>query len=161
MRQAGRVLPEYRAIRERHDLVAISRDPELCAEVTLQPVCRFGADAAILFADIMTPLIGLGLDVRIVEREGPVLSQPIRERSDLDRLRPLEPEEDVPYVLDAIRLIRQRLKPEVALIGFAGAPFTLASYLVEGRASRTYEHTKRLMYGQPDVWAELMRRLAG
>src|SRR5581483_10870986 len=105
--------------------------------------------------------IGLGLDVRIVEREGPVLSQPIRERSDLDRLRPLEPEEDVPYVLDAIRLIRQRLKPEVALIGFAGAPFTLASYLVEGRASRTYEHTKRLMYGQPDVWAELMRRLAG
>jgi uroporphyrinogen decarboxylase len=160
MRQAGRVLPEYRAIREQHDLVGITRQPELCAEVTLQPVKRFGVDAAILFADIMTPLIGIGLDLRIVEREGPVLAQPMRGAGDLAALRALEPGQDVPYVLEAIRIVREQLPSGGALIGFAGGPFTLASYLVEGRASRTFEHTKRLMYGQPGVWAELMDRLA-
>ncbi|MBV8084198.1 MAG: uroporphyrinogen decarboxylase [Chloroflexi bacterium] len=160
MRQAGRVLPEYRAIRERHDLVSISQQPELCAEVTLQPVRRFGVDAAILFADIMTPLIAIGLDLRIVEREGPVLGTPIRCAADLERLRPLEPEEDVPYVMEAIRLVRQQLPAELPLICFAGGPFTLASYLIEGRASRTFERTKQLMYCQPAVWASLMERLA-
>jgi len=160
MRQAGRVLPEYRAVREKHDLLAITHQPELCAEVTLQPVRRLGVDAAILFADIMTPLIGIGLDVRIVEHAGPVLASPIRSLHDVSRLRPLEPEQDVPFVLETIRLLRQQLPPEVALIGFAGAPFTLASYLVEGKSSRTFDQTKRLMYGQPEVWRELMSRLA-
>lgn len=160
MRQAGRVLPEYRAIREQHDLVGITRQPDLCAEVTLQPVRRFGVDAAILFADIMTPLIGIGVDLRIVEHEGPVLSRPMRCADDLSSLTPLEPERDVPYVLETIRLVRQQLPAGVALIGFAGGPFTLASYLVEGKSSRTFEHTKRLMYGQPEVWAQLMDRLA-
>jgi uroporphyrinogen decarboxylase len=160
MRQAGRVLPEYRAVRQKHDLLAITHQPELCAEVTLQPVRRLGVDAAILFADIMTPLIGIGLDVRIVERAGPVLASPLRSPEDVARLRPLEPEQDVPFVLETVRIVRGQLPPEVALIGFAGAPFTLASYLVEGGASRTFEQTKRLMYGQPEVWRELMSRLA-
>ncbi len=160
MRQAGRALPEYRRIRERHDLLAITHQPELCAEVTLQPLRRLGVDAAILFADIMTPLIAIGLDVRIVEHAGPVLEQPVRTEADLARLRPLEPDQDVPFVLETIRLVRQQLSPESALIGFAGAPFTLASYLVEGRASRTFEQTKRLMYSRPDLWDRLMSRLA-
>src|SRR5579862_2803737 len=160
MRQAGRVLPEYRAVRQKHDLLAITHDPELCAEVTLQPLRRLGVDAAILFADIMTPLIGLGLDVRIVEQSGPVVAEPIRSDEGLTRLRPLEPQQDVPFVLETICLLRGQLPAGVALIGFAGAPFTLASYLVEGKASRTFDHTKRLMYSQPAVWARLMDRLA-
>jgi uroporphyrinogen decarboxylase len=160
MRQAGRVLPEYRAVRARHDLPAIVRQPELCAEVTLQPVRRLGVDAAILFADIMTPLMAIGLDIRILEGAGPVLAEPVRTLDDARRLRALEPERDVPFVMETIRLLRAELPAEVALIGFAGAPFTLASYLVEGKASRTFEHTKRLMYGESDVWCELMDRLA-
>jgi len=161
MRQAGRVLPEYRAVRERYDLLAITHQPELCAEVTLQPVKRLGVDAAILFADIMTPLIGIGLDVRIVENIGPVLADPICAEADLARLRPLEVEQDVPFVLETIRLLRQELPPGIPLIGFAGGPFTLASYLIEGGASRTFEQTKRLMYCQPLLWHALMERLAG
>ncbi|HLQ33986.1 MAG TPA: uroporphyrinogen decarboxylase [Chloroflexota bacterium] len=160
MRQAGRVLPEYRAVRQKNDLLAITHQPELCAEVTLQPVRRLGVDAAILFADIMTPLIGIGLDVDIIEHAGPVLSSPIRTAEDVRRLRALEPEQDVPFVIETIRLVRQQLPPEIALIGFAGAPFTLASYLVEGKSSRTFDKTKRLMYTEPDVWGELMSRLA-
>src|SRR5579883_860545 len=160
MRQAGRVLPEYREVRKKHDLLAITHQPELCAEVTLQPVRRLGVDAAILFADIMTPLIATGVDLRIVEHAGPVLADPIRCSQDVARLRPLEPEQDVPFVLETIRIVRQQLPREVALIGFAGGPFTLASYLVEGKSSRTFEHTKRLMYGQPEVWRDLMERLA-
>jgi uroporphyrinogen decarboxylase len=160
MRQAGRVLPEYRRVRKRHDLVAITQQPELCAEVTLQPVRRLRVDGAILFADIMTPLLGLGLDVRIVEHAGPVLAEPIRSEAALTALRPLQPEQDVPFVLETIRLVRRELPQDIALIGFAGAPFTLASYLVEGRASRTFEQTKRLMYSQPALWAKLMERLA-
>jgi uroporphyrinogen decarboxylase len=160
MRQAGRVLPEYRQVRQKHDLPAITHQPELCAEVTLQPVRRLGVDAAILFADIMTPLMATGVDLRIVEQAGPVIGSPIRCLSDVDCLRPLEPEQDVPFVLETIRILRRELPAETALIGFAGAPFTLASYLVEGKASRTFEHTKRLMYGAPEVWSELMDRLA-
>ena len=160
MRQAGRVLPEYRAVREKHDLLAITHQPELCAEVTMQPVRRLGVDAAILFADIMTPLIGIGLDIRIIEGSGPVLAEPMRSGDGLRRLRPLEPEQDVPFVLETIRLLRRELSPDVALIGFAGAPFTLASYLVEGKSSRTFDTVKRLMHSQPDVWHELMHRLA-
>src|SRR5262249_13822579 len=157
---AGRVLPEYRAVRERYDLLGITQQPELCAEVTLQPVKRLGVDAAILFADIMTPLIGIGLDIRIVEHLGPVLDQPVATEADLARLRPIEPEQDVPYVLETLRLLRRELPPQTPLIGFAGAPFTLASYLVEGRSSRTFEATKTLMYAQPAIWHELMSRLS-
>lgn len=160
MRQAGRVLPEYRAVRQKHDLLAITHQPELCAEVTLQPVRRLGVDAAILFADIMTPLIATGVDLRIVENAGPVMASPIRTADDVCRLRRIVPEQDVPFVLESIRLVRQELPPDVALIGFAGGPFTLASYLVEGKSSRTFEHTKRLMYRQPHAWQALMSCLA-
>ncbi|MDE3078309.1 MAG: uroporphyrinogen decarboxylase, partial [Chloroflexota bacterium] len=160
MRQAGRALPEYRRIRQDHDLLAITHQPELCAEVTLQPVRRLGVDAAILFADIMTPLIGVGLDVQLVDNTGPVVAEPFRSLSDFDRLRPLEPEQDVSFILETIRLLRAELPPGVPLIGFAGAPFTLASYLVEGKSSRTFALTKAFMYGQPELWRQLMERLA-
>jgi uroporphyrinogen decarboxylase len=158
MRQAGRSLPEYRAIREKHSVLEISRTPELCAEVTLQPLRRLGVDAAILFADIMHPLIGVGVELDLVEDVGPVVQHPVRDATDLRCLRPIEPEADLPYVLDSVRLLKRELGP-VPLIGFAGAPFTLASYLVEGKPSRTFLQTKMLMYRAPDVWHELMHRL--
>jgi uroporphyrinogen decarboxylase len=159
MRQAGRVLPEYRAVRERRSLVEITRQPELCAEVTLQPLRRFPLDAAVMFADIMTPLIAIGVEVEIVENVGPVIRHPIHDESGLAALRPIEPEADVPYVLETIRLLITELHPERALLGFAGAPFTLASYLVEGRPSRDFTRTKTLMYAHPALWHALMERL--
>jgi len=160
MRQAGRSLPEYRAVRERASLIEITRQPELCAEVTLQPVRRLGVDAAILFSDIMAPLIAIGVDVELAEGVGPVIAEPVRHRRDLERLRELEPAGDVPHVLETIRLLREELAPmNVALIGFAGAPFTLASYLIEGRPSRDFTLTKQLMYSEPVLWNELMERL--
>jgi len=159
MRQAGRALPEYRAIRERASLLEICRNPDLCAEVTIQPVRRYGVDAAILFADIMLPLIGVGVDLDIVEGVGPVVAHPIAAGSDLSVLRPLEPA-DVAFVADDIAAVLARLGNEVPLIGFSGAPFTLASYLIEGRPSRDFLRTKRLMYGAPALWDELMMRLA-
>lgn len=161
MRQAGRSLSEYRAIREKYSLLEICRRPELCAEVTLQPVRRLGVDAAILFADIMLPLLGAGVDLDIVEGVGPVVARPMRSRAEVESLRPLDPEEGVPFVLEGIRCTLDRLQGEVPLLGFSGAPFTLASYLVEGRPSRDFLYTKRLMYRAPDVWDDLMRRLAG
>ncbi|MBW8827162.1 MAG: uroporphyrinogen decarboxylase [Acidobacteria bacterium] len=161
MRQAGRSLPEYRALREKHPrFSAVIEEPELAAEVTLQPVRRHGVDAAILFSDIMTPVQAIVPGVDIHPGKGPVVDEPFRTKADLDRLRPIEPEADLPYVLEAVRLVRAELPPEVALIGFAGAPFTVASYLVEGGKSNDYRHTKALMYGAPDVWAELAGRLA-
>lgn len=160
MRQAGRSLPEYRAIKEHHSLLEICRRPELCAEVTLQPVRRLGVDAAILYADIMHPLVGIGIDLDIVENVGPVIAEPIRTSADLPRLRPLE-SDDIQFVLDDIACILAELSGTLPLIGFTGAPFTLASYLVEGRPSRDFVATKRLMYGAPDVWHDLMDRLAG
>lgn len=160
MRQAGRVLPEYRAVRERMSLLEICRQPDLCAEVTLQPVRRFGVDAAILFADIMHPLVGIGIGLEIREQVGPVIDEPVRSAADLPRFRALDPEGDLPYVFDAIRLLRRELADERPLIGFAGAPFTLASYLIEGRPSRDFLRTKALMYGAPEVWHALMDRLA-
>lgn len=160
MRQAGRALPEYRAIKERHSLLEITRQPELCAEVTLQPVRRLGVDAAILYSDIMSPLAAVGVDLELVENVGPVVRDPIRSRADLARLRPLAPEADVPFVLDTIRLLRGELAASgTPLIGFAGAPFTLAGYLVEGKPSRDFARTKQLMYGDPDLWHALMERL--
>ena len=154
MRQAGRSLPEYRAVREHATLVEITRDPALCAEVTLQPVRRLGVDAAILFADITTPFAGLGVPFDIVEGRGPVIETPVRTLDDIARLRPFEPERDVAPLLDAIRLVRAA--SPVPLIGFAGAPFTLACYLVEGGPAREFVRTRTLMHAEPATWAALM-----
>jgi uroporphyrinogen decarboxylase len=158
MRQAGRSLPEYRAVRERAGMLDIVFNPELAAEVTLQPVRRLSVDAAILFSDIVVPLVAVGIDVRLEAGTGPVLDQPFRSADDLRRLRPLEPEADMPYVLETVRLLVKEL--QVPLIGFAGGPFTVASYLVEGRASKHHAATKSLMYGNPSVWSALLEALA-
>ena len=161
MRQAGRVLPEYRAVRERMTLLEICRHPELCTEVTLQPIRRFEMDAAILFADLMHPLVGIGIDLELAEHVGPVIAEPVRTEADLARIRPLDTAADLPYVLESIRLIKRELAGKIPLIGFVGAPFTLASYLVEGKPSRDFVKTKTLMYSRPDTWHALMTRLAG
>ena len=160
MRQAGRVLPEYRRVREKHEFLSICRQPDLCAEVTLQPVERMGVDAAIIFADIVLPLLGVGVDLEIVEKVGPVVRSPIRTLDDVSSLRQLEPEQDVDYLMQAIRLVRQELSEDKALIGFAGAPFTLATYMIEGRPSRNYSATKSMMYCEPRTWHALMSRLS-
>ena len=156
MRQAGRSLPEYRALRERHSFFEVAQTPELCARVTLQPVARHDVDAAVLFADIVSPVLGMGIDVRLVEGVGPVVDEPIRTRADVDRLSVADTDE---RILDAIRLVRSELAPEKALIGFCGAPFTVAGYLVEGKPSRDFARTKALMYGDPDAWHALLDRL--
>ncbi|HKP53972.1 MAG TPA: uroporphyrinogen decarboxylase [Chloroflexia bacterium] len=161
MRQAGRMLPEYRKVRERYTLMEICRQPELCAEVTLQPVRRLGVDAAVMFADIMLPLIGIGVGVELVENVGPVVASPIKGMEDLEVLRPIEPEEDVPFVMEAVRITKRELGDRTPLIGFCGAPFTLASYLIEGKPTREFSRTKAMMYTQPDVWHSLMERLTG
>jgi uroporphyrinogen decarboxylase len=158
MRQAGRSLPEYRAIRERYSILEMCRNPEIAAEVTLQPVRRLGVDAAILFSDIVVPLLGMGVSLEIEPGVGPVVEEPIRGPSDLDRLRPLEPETDVPFVIEAVARLAEEL--EVPLVGFGGAPFTLASYLIEGGPSRTHERTKALMYSDPGTWDKLMDALS-
>jgi uroporphyrinogen decarboxylase len=154
MRQAGRALPEYRKIRERATLVEITRDAALCAEVTLQPVRRLGVDAAILFADITTPLPGMGVGMEIREGVGPVIDRPVRSPDDVAALRRFDPEASVGPLLDAIRLVRA--ESAVPLIGFAGAPFTLACYLVEGGPSRDFVTTRTFMRTRPDAWAALM-----
>jgi len=159
MRQAGRYLPEYRELRGERDVLETCREPDLAVEITLQPLRRMPLDAAIVFSDIMVPLAAIGVGVRIESGRGPVVDEPIRSATDLERLRPLEPEADEPYLLETIRLLRKEL--DVPLIGFAGAPFTLASYLVEGGPSRDHVRTKALMLGDPMTWAELMERLAG
>ncbi len=160
MRQAGRSLPEYREIRKHHDLFEICRRPELCAEVTLQPVRAHDVDAAVMFADIMLPVLGMGVDVDLVEGVGPVVAMPIRTRADTDRLRVPDPEEAVPFVLEAVRRVRDALPAEKAVIGFAGGPFTVAGYLVEGRPTRDFVTVKTLMYREPEVWHALMDKLA-
>ena len=160
MRQAGRSLPEYRAIRERHGFFDIADTPELCAEVTLQPVRRHGVDAAVMFADIMTPVRGMGLDVALVEGVGPVVEQPIRTRADVERLVVPDPQEAFAPVLEAVRLVRAELAEERAVIGFCGGPFTVASYLVEGRASRELARTKALLLSEPATWDALLEKLS-
>jgi uroporphyrinogen decarboxylase len=159
MRQAGRSLPEYRAIRAQHDLFAICRQPELCAEVTLQPVHRHGVDAAVIYSDIVLPVTGMGVSVNLVEGVGPVVDAPLRTAGDLRRLRPLHPQEALPWVLDSIRLVRAALEPERAVVGFVGGPFTVAGYLIEGGPSRAFAETKRCMYAEPRFWHGLMERL--
>ncbi|MEU8613227.1 uroporphyrinogen decarboxylase [Actinoplanes sp. NPDC048791] len=158
MRQAGRSLPEYRKIRAGVGMLESCRRPDLVTEITLQPVRRHGVDAAILFSDIVVPLAAAGVDLDIVAGTGPVVAEPIRTAADVARLRPLEPA-DVGYVDEAVRLLVPELGP-IPLIGFAGAPFTLASYLIEGGPSRTYLKTKAMMYGEPDLWHALLGKLA-
>jgi uroporphyrinogen decarboxylase len=158
MRQAGRSLPEYRELRADTAMLDACRDPELITEITLQPVRRHGVDAAILFSDIMVPLAAIGVGVDIVPGVGPVVDKPVTEPADVDRLRALEPD-DVPYVREAVQALVGALGP-TPLIGFAGAPFTLASYLVEGGPSRDHARTKALMHGRPDLWHALLDRLA-
>jgi uroporphyrinogen decarboxylase len=160
MRQAGRSLPEYRALRERHSFFEVASTPELCAEVTLQPVRRHGVDAAVLFADIMTPVLGMGVDVELVEGIGPVVERPVATAADVERLRVPDPEEAFGPVLEAVRIVRRELEPERAVVGFCGGPFTVAGYVVEGKPSRDFVKTKQLMYREPAVWHALLDRLA-
>jgi uroporphyrinogen decarboxylase len=159
MRQAGRSLPEYRAIREQHSFWEVAHTPELCAEVTLQPVRRHGVDAAVMFADIMTPVLGMGLDVDLVEGVGPVVAEPVRTIADVERLRVPDPDEAFAPLLDAIRIVRGELTPLQAVVGFCGGPFTVAGYLVEGKPSREFATVKALMYSEPDLWRALMEKL--
>ena len=158
MRQAGRYMPEYRAIREKYSLLEICYQPELAADVTLQPVRTLGVDAAILFADILLPAIPLGVGLEFAKGEGPVLKNPVRTLDDVKNLRPVNPETDLKYVLDAIKILRGELT-DVPLIGFCGAPFTVASYIIEGGSSREFLKTKTMMYSDPQTWHALMEKL--
>lgn len=158
MRQAGRSQPEYRALKEKYGLFEITHQPELCAYVTRLPVEQYGVDAAILYKDIMTPLPGIGVDVEIKNGIGPVIDQPITSLTDVEKLGELEPEEHIPYVLETIKLLTEE-QLNVPLIGFTGAPFTLASYMIEGGPSKNYNKTKAFMYSQPAAWDLLMKKL--
>jgi uroporphyrinogen decarboxylase len=160
MRQAGRSLPEYRELRKQYGLFDIVARPDVCAEVTLQPVRRHDVDAAVMFTDIMFPVLAMGVDVQLVENVGPVIEQPIRTRADVDRLVVPEPEESVPTILEAVRLVRAELREDQAVIGFCGGPFTVAGYLVEGKPSREFATVKTLMYREPSTWHALMEKLA-
>ncbi|MDF1555499.1 MAG: uroporphyrinogen decarboxylase [Deferrisomatales bacterium] len=157
MRQAGRYLPEYRAVRAKHSFLDVCHIPELACEVTLQPLDRLGVDAAILFSDIMIPLEGMGCEVEF--NPGPVM-EPIRTRAAVDALRICNPEEDVPFVLDAVRMIRRELAGKVPLIGFSGAPFTLAAYMVEGKGSKDFANFKRMMFAEPDLFHDLLTKVS-
>ena len=159
MRQAGRSLPRYRALRERYDFMTLATTPELAAAATLMPVERLGVDAAVLFADIMLPLASLGVPFEIRPGVGPVVAEPVRCLADVDRLGAVPTEEATPYVLEALRLVKGELGDRAAVLGFAGAPFTLACYLVEGKPSREFPRAKALMYGEPETWHRLMGRL--
>src|SRR5438445_8350393 len=160
MRQAGRSLPQYRELRKRYGLFDIVRNPELCAEVTLQPVDAHGVDAAVMFTDIMFPVVGMGVDVELVENVGPVIDKPIATRADVEALRVSEPEESAPFILEAVRLVREQLAPSRAVIGFCGGPFTVAGYLIEGKPSRDFTKVKTMMYREPALWHALMDKLA-
>ena len=160
MRQAGRFLPEYRKIRESHDLLSICKNPELCAEVTTLPVKALDVDAAIIFADIMLPLEGMGVHFKIKKGVGPIMEEKIRSREQVKSLNEFNAERFVPFTLDAIRLAKKKLDGLVPLIGFCGGPFTLASYLIEGRPTRDFINTKALMYRDPETWRILMQKLA-
>jgi uroporphyrinogen decarboxylase len=160
MRQAGRYMADYRALRQRYSLLDICRQPELAVAVTLQPVDVIEVDAAILFSDLLVPFTPMGLDFDFVKGEGPAIENPIRSAADVDRLRRFEPREALAHVLEAIRLLRQELTGRVPLIGFGGAPFTLAAYAIEGGPSTSYARTKAFMYTQPDAWHRLCDRFA-
>ena len=159
MRQAGRYMQEYQAVRARHSILEVCKTPDLAAQVTLQPIERFPLDAAIIFADILLPLEPMGIKLEFAEGEGPVIHNPVRDRAAVERLRVTDGEE-LEYVAQSIRQARKALAGRVPLIGFAGAPFTLASYAIEGGGSRNYIETKRIMYGEPEAWHRLMDKLA-
>jgi uroporphyrinogen decarboxylase len=159
MRQAGRCLRAYRELRERYDILTMTRTPELCARVTMMPVQTFGVDAAVLYADIMLPLAGMGVDFSIDPGVGPIIHQPIRSAADIAGLRIIEAEEATPHLFETIRMLRRELEGKTALIGFAGAPFTVASYMIEGRPSKEFGHCKGLMYSDPPTWRLLMETL--
>ncbi|MEK5522282.1 uroporphyrinogen decarboxylase [Heyndrickxia sporothermodurans] len=159
MRQAGRSQPEYRALKEKYSLFEITHQPELCAYVTRLPVEQYDVDAAILYKDIMSPLPAIGVDVEIQSGIGPVINNPIQSLADVEKLGKITPEEDVPYVLDTIKLLTNE-QLTVPLIGFAGAPFTVSSYMIEGRPSKDYKKTKAFMYSEPKAWFALMDKLA-
>jgi uroporphyrinogen decarboxylase len=160
MRQAGRYLPEYRALRERFSMLQMVMTPELACEVTLQPLKRFPLSAGIIFADILTPLIGMGVSLEFKKGEGPVISNPVRTAADVEKLRVPEPRENVAYTLNAIKLVVQELGGKTPLIGFAGAPFTLSCYLIEGQSPGDLENTKGLMLKDPETWHVLQTKLA-
>jgi uroporphyrinogen decarboxylase len=159
MRQAGRCLAQYRELRKRYDILTMAKTPELCAQVTLMPVEQFRVDGAVLYADIMLPLEGMGISLEIQPDIGPIIHNPVRTMQDVEALRVIDAEESTPYVMEAIRLVRNELVGKQAVIGFSGAPFTLACYMIEGRPSRDYAIAKSLMYGQPEVWNALMNKL--
>ncbi len=158
MRQAGRYLPEYRKVREKVDFLTLTKTPDLAAEVTLQPIRRFGMDAAILFSDIMTPLEGMGLELDFAP--GPVIGNPVRSAAEVDALKGIEPEESVPFVLETIRILSSELPSTAPLIGFAGAPFTLFCYVVEGRGSRTFSTAKAFLFAESSAAVRLLEKLA-
>jgi len=160
MRQAGRYMSEYRALRERYSLLELCRTPDLATEVTLQPIKRIDLDAAILFSDLLLPLEPMGIRFDFVKGEGPAIENPLRTKADIDAVRKIDPRVDLRFVLDAIRQIRRELNGRVPLIGFAGAPFTLASYAIEGGHSNTFALTKALMYGHAELWHQLATLLA-
>ncbi len=159
MRQAGRYLPEYRALRESHTMLQMVMTPELACEVTLQPLRRFALDAGIIFADILTPLIGMGAQLEFRKGEGPVIDNPVRSRKDVERLRVPHPKENVWYTLEAIQLVTRELGERTPLIGFCGAPFTLATYLIEGQSPGDLEHTKVMITREPETWHLLQSKL--
>jgi uroporphyrinogen decarboxylase len=159
MRQAGRCLPGYRKLREKYDLLTMTRTPELCTQVTLMPVEVMGVDAAVLYADIMLPLYGMGVPFSIDPGIGPVIPSPVRDAAAVRALRIVEPEEGTPAIFEALGMVRKELAGRAAVLGFAGAPYTLASYMIEGKPSKDRAVAKTLMYGQPELWAALMETL--
>jgi len=159
MRQAGRYLEEYRAVRAKHSFIEVCKTPELVVEITLQPVRRFELDAAIIFADILLPLEKMGIDFEFTKGDGPRINNTVRTRADVAKMRAIDPMEEMAYLMDAIRMVKRELNGRVPLIGFSGAPFTLASYITEGGGSRNYVFTKSMMYREPDTWHLLMEKL--
>ena len=159
MRQAGRCLAGYRALRETYDILTITRTPELCARVTLMPVEEFGVDAAVMYADIMLPLIGMGVPFSIDPGIGPIIHEPVRNASDVDALRIVDPREANPELFEAIKLVRRELDGTTAVVGFAGGPFTVASYMIEGKPTKEFSLTKAMLHGEPDLWRRLMETL--
>ncbi len=159
MRQAGRYLPEYREIRSKYSFIEMCKTPELVVEVTLQPIRRFELDAAIIFADILLPLEHMGIDFEFTKDDGPQIKNPVRTKKEVEKMRSFDVEEKMDYLLESIKLVRKELDKKVPLIGFSGAPFTLASYIIEGGGSRNYIYTKTMMYTEPDTWHLLMEKL--
>ena len=160
MRQAGRYQKEYRLLRRKHSFLEMCKIPELAARVTMLPVEQMKVDAAIIFSDILIPLEPMGIDLAFSANEGPVFSHPVREMKQIDGLRIFEPDEEIPFLMEAIRIVRRELDGKIPLIGFAGAPFTLASYVIEGGHSKNYTHTKGMMYENPEAWDRLMNKLS-